>query len=93
MQVDMNALRESCVGSNTRFFTGVDQEKNLKIDKILVDGVEETSIVFFDVLNGYGIRVKRDARGQYIVCDGEVYHEFFFGKIEVIYKGNANVDN
>lgn len=86
MQIDMQSLRDASVQSENRFFAGVDQDKLLKIDKILVDGVEASDIVFCDILCGYGIRVKRDVRGQVIAYDGDVYHEFFFGKIEVIYK-------
>lgn len=86
MQVDMQALKESCVGSNTRFFVGVDQHKVDNIESVIVDGAKCNNIIFIDVANGFGIRTKCDVTGKIIAFDGEVYHEFFFGDIEIIWR-------
>lgn len=86
MQIDVQALKESCIGSDTRFFVGVDQPKLDNIDSIIVDGVRCKDIIFIDIVNGFGIRTKCDVTGKIITFDGEIYYEFFFGHIEIIWR-------
>lgn len=55
------------------------------IKEVLLNGKGNHHVFYCDVNSGFAIVFKKDLDDKLLVVDGELVHDVFFGKVEVIF--------
>ena len=80
--LDTATLRFRALNIQGCYMSGID---NYNIKEVLLDGKGDHHVFYCDVNSGFAIVFKKGLGDRLLVIDGELVHDFFFGKVEVIF--------
>lgn len=80
--LDTATLRFRALNMQGCYMSGID---NHNIKEVLLDGKSNHHVFYCDVNSGFAIVFKKGLDDRLLVVDGELVHDVFFGKVEVIF--------
>lgn len=80
--LDTATLRFRALNLQGCYMEGID-DNNVK--GVLLNGSASHHVFYCDVNSGFAIVFKKGLDGGILVVDGELVHDVFFGKVEVIF--------
>ncbi len=80
--LDTATLRFRALNIQGCYMVGIN-DHNVK--EVLLNGTGNQSVFYCDVNLGFALVFKKGLDGRILVADGELVHDVFFGKVEVIF--------